>query len=160
MQSEVSITCGGPWSPCGRSITVGIALVAAAVGGCGARAGSGVGDPASSSVGRLARLVERYRIDHRGQLPRSEQELRGFAAAIAPTDLATLGVPSVEACFVSDRDGQPLVLTLGRDGAAKGDASVICYERQGRDGLHLVGMIGGNVEAADAARFAELVPSP
>lgn len=136
-----------------------IALLLAATGGCRSRSVSTVGDPAASSIGRLTRLVERYRIDHRGQVPRSEQELRGFVAAMNPSDRAALGVASVEACLVSDRDGQPVCLVFGGGEAADGQAAVVCYERQGRDGLRLVGKVGGDVELADETRFRELIPA-
>lgn len=128
--------------------------------GCSVDSRGTGGDPAASSVGRLSRLIERYRSDHRGQWPQSEQDLRRFASSIAPADLASLGVTSVEGCFTSDRDGRALGLTFGRREAPSGDAGVVCYERQGKGGLRLVGTIGGNVEIADAARFAELVPNP
>lgn len=149
-----------PRQRCGWSLAAVVTWAMVAVVGCGGASPGAADDPAASSVGRLARLIERYRIDHRGQLPRSEQDLRRFAGAIAPADLATLGVTNVEACFTSDRDGQPLGLPFARRDAVGAEAGVICYERQGRDGLRLVGTVGGNVEIADAARFAELVPTP
>lgn len=138
---------------------LGIALLLVATGGCRSRGPGAGGDLAASSVGRLTRLVERYRIDHRGQLPRSEQEFRGFVAAMNPADREVLGVPSVEACLVSDRDGQPVCLVFDGGETVTGEAAVVCYERQGRDGLRLVGKVGGDVEIADEDRFLELIPA-
>jgi len=136
-----------------------IASLLAATGGCRSRSVSTADDPAASSIGRLTRVVERYRIDHRGQVPRSEQELRGFVAAMNPADRAALGVESVDACLVSDRDGQPVCLVFGGSEAAAGEPAVVCYERQGRDGVRLVGKVGGDVELADETRFRELIPA-
>lgn len=134
-------------------------LVAASLG-CGGVGGlGGSGDPADSSAGRFVRLLERYRIAHRGQLPASEAAVREFAASIGADDLAVLGVSSSEECFAPGRDGQPLVIRLGGR-AAGGDPSVVCYEQEGVGGLRIVGKLGGQVELADAARFAELVPEP
>lgn len=146
----------GGWITLGMSL--GIASLLAMTGGCGHRGGA-LGDPAVSCVARLTRVVERYRIDHRGQVPRSEQELRGFVAAMNPADRAALGVESVDACLVSDRDGQPVCLVFGGSEAAAGEPAVVCYERQGRDGVRLVGKVGGDVEVADETRFRELVPA-
>lgn len=140
-------------------LALAIASLLAATGGCRSRSVSTVGDPAASSIGRLTRLVERYRIDHRGQVPRSEPELRNFVAAMNPADRAALGVASVDACLVSDRDGQPVCLVFGGSEPANGEAAVVCHERQGRDGVRLVGKIGGDVEIADETRFRELIGS-
>ena len=60
---------------------------------------------------------------------------------------------------MSGRDGQPLTVQLGPASGRGGDPSVICYEKEGRGGTRLVGKLGGDVEAADEARFAELVPA-
>lgn len=134
-------------------------LMAASLG-CGGVGGlGGSGDPADSSAGRFVRLLERYRIAHRGQLPASEAAVREFASTIGADDLAVLGVSSSEECFAPGRDGQPLVIRLGGP-VAGGDPSVVCYEQEGVGGLRIVGKLGGQVELADAARFAELVPEP
>lgn len=143
----------------GRWLAFGVLTALAAVGGCEAGAGAKTGDPSASSVGRLVRLVDRYRIDHRGKAPRSELELRRFAAAMNPADRKALGVASLDDCLISDRDGQPLGLMLGQDEAASADQAVICYERHGKDGMRLVGKVGGDVEVADEVRFHELVPA-
>jgi hypothetical protein len=129
--------------------------------GCGpsARIADGT-DPWASSVGQFARLVERYRVANRGQLPENEQALRGFAESLDAENLRSLGIDRIEECFVSDRDGQPLAARLGPADKTGGDPSVVCYERDGRDGVRLVGKFGGDVEVADEARFAELVPAP
>lgn len=129
-----------------------------AIVGCGpsARIADGT-DPWESSVGQFARLVERYRVAHRGQMPEGEQDLRTFAGGMDAADLKQFGIASVDSCFVSDRDGQPLVMRLGAS-AGKGDPSVVCYEQEGRGGVRLVGKLGGDVEVADETRFAELVP--
>jgi hypothetical protein len=125
--------------------------------GCGpsARIADGT-DPWASSVGQCARLVERYRVANRGQMPGSEQDLRSFAGGMDAADLKLLGIGAIEGCFVSSRDGRPLAIVLGRLAGRGGDPSVVCHEQEGRDGVRLVGKLGGDVEVADESRFAEL----
>jgi hypothetical protein len=131
-----------------------------ATGGCGpsARIADGT-DPWASSVGQFARLAERYRVSHRGQMPATEDDLRRFAGSMDAAGLELIGIGNIDSCFVSDRDGQPLAMRLGQESGTGGDPSVVCYEREGRDGVRLVGKLGGDVEVADEARFAELVPA-
>jgi hypothetical protein len=152
----------------GRSLHGRRAWLWFAISGCGVAAMVGCGpsariadgtDPWASSVGQFARLVERYRVAQRGQMPGSEQDLRRFAESMDAENLKALGIDRVDGCFVSDRDGQPLATRLGPEAAKGGDPSVVCYEREGRDGVRLVGKFGGDVEVADEARFAELVPA-
>jgi hypothetical protein len=141
-------------------LVLGTVCCWAAVVGCSFSGGiTGSTDPRASSVGQFARLVERYRVAHRGQMPGSEDDLRRFAAGLDAAELEILGIDSIDGCFVSGRDGQPLTVQLGPASGRGGDPSVICYETEGRDGTRLVGKLGGDVEAADEDRFAELVPA-
>jgi hypothetical protein len=93
-----------------------------------------------------------------GKNPENEQEFKN-AVSHGKMDLDVLGVSSVDELFISDRDGQPLVIVYGQQpkGVAPG---VIAYEQTGKDGVRLVGTSNGQVIEADAARFAELVKSP
>lgn len=92
-----------------------------------------------------------------GRDPADEQQFKG---AISQTNFKpeVFGVENIDELFVSERDGQPLVIVYGKPpkGLAPG---VIAYEQVGVDGVRLVGFKIGQVEEADAARFAELVPA-
>jgi hypothetical protein len=90
--------------------------------------------------------------------PETEAEFKKVIADSKP-DLGVLGASNIDDLFVSDRDNQPLVIMYGQ--APKGVAAgVVAYEQTGVDGKRLVGNRGGQVEEADATRFAQLVPSP
>lgn len=90
-----------------------------------------------------------------GRPPENEQEFKE-AVSQGQMDLNVLGVDSVDELFVSDRDGQPLVIVYGKtpQGVARG---VIGYEQTGKDGVRLVALNNGQVVEADGAKFAELV---
>ena len=67
-------------------------------------------------------------------------------------------VTAVDELFVSDRDGQPLVVTYGKYPAGM-NARIVVYEKNGADGKRFVGYNSGAVELVDDARFNELVTS-
>jgi hypothetical protein len=87
--------------------------------------------------------------------PASEQEFKEVIAQ-QNIDPDVLGVGSTDELFVSDRDGQPLVIIYGQT-APQG---VVAYEQAGKDGVRLVGFKNGQIEETDPARFAKLVPAP
>jgi hypothetical protein len=91
-----------------------------------------------------------------GRHPADEQEFK-TAVSQGPMDLDVLGVSSIDELFVSDRDGQPLVILYGAP--SKGVKGVIAYEQTGVDGVRLVGTSNGQVIEAEAAHFAKLVPN-
>jgi hypothetical protein len=130
-----------------------MALLAAALAGCGS------GAPAKrnkeiSHVGAVTTLYFRA-TSKLGKPPTSEQEFKDVIAQ-DNVDPGVLGVGSVDELFVSDRDGQPLVV----DYARTSPQGVVVYEQVGKDGVRLVGFTSGQVEEADAAKFAQLVPKP
>jgi hypothetical protein len=90
-----------------------------------------------------------------GRNPADEQEFKA-AVGQGKMDLDVLGVSSVDELFVSDRDGQPLVILYGAQ--AKNSQGVIAYEQTGENGVRLVGTSNGQVIEADATQFLKLVP--
>jgi hypothetical protein len=103
-----------------------------------------------SHVARLAALFQRFRTEHRGKLPGSLDELKAFAA-VQPVSPG--GAPiDLEVLLISERDQQPLVVPWGKP-IQVGGMTVVCYERQGRDGKRLVGYQEGVVEELDASQF-------
>ena len=92
-----------------------------------------------------------------GGPPADEAQFKAEIEKIKP-ELDVLDVSSIDELFVSDRDGQPLVIVYGKD--RKGAVpEVVAYEQAGKDGIRLVGNRNGQVVEADAAQFANLVPS-
>lgn len=90
-----------------------------------------------------------------GKSPDSEAQFKEEIAKRSP-DLGVLNVGSVDELFVSDRDGQPLVVSYGQP-AAGVDRAVVVYEQTGKDGVRLVGNRSGQVQELDAAAFAKVV---
>lgn len=134
-------------------IWAGMALLLAAVVGCGGAA-SVKRDKEISHVGAVTTLYFRAK-STLGKPPGSEQEFKEVIAQ-DNVDPGVLGVDSVDELFVSDRDGQPLVVDYGQTSAQ----GVVVYEQVGKDGVRLVGFTSGQIEEADAAEFAQLVPKP
>jgi hypothetical protein len=70
--------------------------------------------------------------------------------------LEKLRVDSIDELFVSERDGQPLVVVYGSPPAG---SDVVVYEHTGVNGKRLVGHRIGMVEEADEATFKSLTAS-
>jgi hypothetical protein len=137
-----------------RGLFLLTSLAAACLVGCGSNAESR--NKGVSHVRAISALYFKA-TSVLGRNPADEQE---FKAAIGQgkMDLDVLGVSSVDELFVSDHDGQPLVILYGPQ--PKSSKGVIAYEQTGKDGVRLVGTSNGQVIEADAAQFAKLVPSP
>ena len=129
-------------------------LGAAMLAGCGGAVQTGAKQ--ISHVHALTTLYFRA-TSALGRAPASEQE---FKEAInqGKVDLSVLGVSNIDELFVSDRDGQPIVVVYGKDAKGK-TPDVVAYEQTGVDGVRLVGNRAGQVTEVDAAEFAKLVPS-
>ena len=79
-----------------------------------------------------------------------------FIAENGSQVLERSGVKAVDELFVSDRDGQPLVVTYGKYPAGM-NAKIVVYEKNGADGKRFVGYNSGAVEIVDDARFNEMI---
>jgi hypothetical protein len=124
--------------------------------GCGADAGR----DGSKDVSHVRVITALYftATSALGRSPESEEEFKGQIAKASP-DLSVLGVGSIDELFVSDRDGQPLVVLYGKQRAGAAP-DVVAYEQTGKDGVRLIGNKSGQVEEADDARFSKLVETP
>lgn len=125
-------------------------MVVIALTGCN---GDDASSDAHSHIRVLTRFYTRVSMDL-GRPPKDEAEFKEKIKAIN-ADLNAVGVSSVDELFVSERDGQPLVVDYGD--FPKG-SSVVIYEQTGVDGKRMVGQRIGSVEEVDDARFKELVP--
>ena len=117
--------------------------------GCG-----GTSSTAGPQGSDLRGLVSLYTSATRqtGQPPRSEEELKQFATDQGPQLLERLKVDSVDAIFISPRDGQPYVVMYG----PKNTSGVIAYEAQGVNGIRQVGDPTGRIRNMNEEQFAEL----
>ena len=125
-------------------------------------AGCGGGPPASAkstevSHARVLTALYFTVASALGKSPDSEAQFKEEIAKRSP-DLSVLNVGSVDELFVSDRDGQPLVVSSGPP-AAGVDPTVVVYEQTGKDGVRLVGNRSGQIQEFDAAAFAKVVPT-
>jgi hypothetical protein len=129
-----------------------LTLIALALTGCG-----GGGSEAKKQALSHVRLLTSLHTKVSSQLRRFPKDEQEFKAEIEKSDvsLEALKVDSLDELFVSERDGQPLVVAYGQ---APADSDVVVYEQTGVDGLRQVGHRIGMVEEVDAARFAEIVP--
>ena len=89
-----------------------------------------------------------------GHAPRDEQDFKqGIAAAHMSPEKLKVG--SIDELFVSERDGQPLVVVYG---TPPKNSDVVVYERAGVNGKRQIGHRIGMVEEVDETHFNELVP--
>lgn len=132
-----------------------IVLVLAAISlvGCG-----GSDTAAAKGVPRVKVVTALY-FQAKSKLGHPPVDQAEFRQAIEAqnVDWRTLGVSGIDELFVSDRDGKPLAIGYGP--APQGRPfSVVVYEQEGLNGVRLVGSSDGQVQEADAAKFAQLVP--
>jgi len=133
--------------------TLILALSALTLIGCGSGGNSEVRKQGLSHVRLLTSLHARVSSEL-GRYPNDEAE---FKAALAKANLTldAMKVSSIDELFVSERDGQPLVVVYGQ---APAGSDIVVYEQTGVDGRRQVGHRIGMVEEVDQARFDELVP--
>ena len=131
-----------------------LAAIVAATIGCGGASSGGKSRETSH-----ARVVTGLYFQAKSRLaktPANEEEFKQAVAAGNP-DWSKLGVSGMDELLVSERDGKPLVINYG---VANPPNGVILYEQEGLNGSRLVGTSNGQVQEADAAQFAKLVPQP
>lgn len=142
------------WLHLTRREVLGIAVTACVLTtGCG-----GGGGPAVEAK-HLRTLVSfyNYAASSRGRAPANEQEFKQFISENGSTAMERLKIESVDAMFVSERDGQPFTVLYGKR-PKEVSPEVVAFEKTGVDGTRQVGLRLGMIEDADAARFNELVP--
>ena len=132
------------------------------LGGCGG-AQRQAEQREESHLKPLVLFYGQYTGQHQGQPPANEAELKEFIRSLGSEALASFPVDTVDALFISERDGKPYVVLYGD--AAKGNppgpagAPVIAYEQEGTGDTRFVGSSMGAVEEVDESRFQELVPT-
>ena len=124
------------------------------VSGCGGQALA----PTATEGRRIGAIVTTHNMMERatGRLPPNEQDFKKFFAENGSQALERSGVTAIDELFVSDRDGQSLVVTYGKYPAGM-NAKIVVYEKIGADGKRFVGYNSGAVELVDDARFNEMV---
>ncbi len=135
-----------------------VALLLVCVVGCGTRRASQQRE--ESNLKPLALLYGQYTGQHQGRPPANEAEFKQFIESLPKEQLASFGVDDPESLFISDRDNKPYVIIYGQatNPAGPGDAPVIAYEQEGKNGKRFVATAIGSVEEVDEERFRQLVP--
>ena len=134
---------------------VSLAVLSIVAVGCSASSDSA----AMTETANLRSIVSlyNYATTKFGRPPANEQEFKQFIATEGTTIMERLNVTGPDELFVSERDGQPLVVVYGQrpQGMSR---DVIAYEQTGVDGMRQVGTVLGMVQEVDESRFRELVP--
>ena len=130
-------------------LALGMTLV-----GCGEQRAS-----QQSELQLLSVMYGQYRSSHRGELPKNEQQFKSFIASERGHVLTNSGISSVDALFVSRRDGQPYVLKYQNTKEWPLE-EMVAYEQEGKDGTRQVANdMGGVAELTDEQFQAQIVKS-
>ena len=133
-----------------------LAIAAGILSGCGGSARQG-----EAQKGRMQAVVSMYGMARtlQGRGPASEEQFKAFIAEKGAKTMERVGVANADELLVSDRDNQPYVVIYGKPPAGM-NPDVVAFERNGVEGIRLVGLGIGYVQEADQAKFKELVPNP
>jgi hypothetical protein len=97
----------------------------------------------------------------RGQGPANEQQLRQHLRNVPAFLVEASGINSQPASrtFVSERDGEPLVIRYGVGISQKtaAEAPVIACEKKGKDGTRYIAFANGHVACVDEVAAKELM---
>ncbi|MCC6493555.1 MAG: hypothetical protein IT424_11100 [Pirellulales bacterium] len=126
-------------------------LCAAMCCGCGC---GGEQQAQQSNLRLLAALYGQFRASHRGQLPRSEQQLKEFIAKEKTEALSNAGLANVNELFVSKRDGQPYVIRYQQSPDWKHEG-IVAYEQQGENGAREAATDLGGMTVLSDEQFQE-----
>lgn len=113
----------------------------------------------NSNVQRLSNLYKAYQLRHGNKGPEDEEAFKKFfREEMTPKRLEAMGVDpaNVDSLFVSDEDGQPLVIRWGVPGGL-GTSEPAVFDQGGDGGQPRVGFTGGSVERVDKARYEQLL---
>jgi hypothetical protein len=135
-------------------IVAGILLTTLA--GCGAQAVA----PTASDGSRIGAIVSMHNKMEQvtGRLPPGEKEFKQFINENGAQALERAGATTADDLLVSNRDGQPYVITYAKYPTGM-TARIVAYEKNGADGKRFVGYNSGAVELVEDARFDQLIPT-
>jgi hypothetical protein len=123
--------------------------------GCSTREG----EDHKTNLRGLAAYYSQYCARNGGQLPSNEKALKEYISA----DLTATGAPTstetIDAMFVSNRDGKPFVIRYGEDKSWQ-YPNLMAYEQEGRNGMRHVGYAMGGVDVLSEEQLSRIqVPS-
>ena len=127
-----------------------LTLFAATGSGCAKKDG----DVATHQMSRVRILTNLLAMatTELGHVPRDEQEFKQAIAKLQ-VNLEKRKVGSIDELFISERDGQPLVVVYGSGSV---DSDIVVYEQNGVNGKRMVGHRIGMVEEVDETELKKL----
>lgn len=135
-------------------------VVACVASGCSSKAPT-PDELAAKREGRLGVLYGMCVGQNKGKPPKGVQQIKDFAAKrINSEELSALGVTTIDALFISPRDGLPYkMVQYQKLPPPSGEPVVVFYEQQGQDGVRRAALLGGGTLDLDDTMLAKLVPS-
>ena len=137
------------------SLGIGTCVVCAAlliVTGCGEEKPA----PTASRLATIGKVYEQFRYAHRGTVPKDRAEFVSFIEEQGDWLLEEAQADSVDELFVSERDGQPLVILYGKDRKQLNGMQVVVHETKGVDGRIMVGYASGDSELVYEEAFKSM----
>lgn len=135
-------------------------LVLALATGCssGDNSASALASANNSNIQRLANLYVAFQSEHDWRGPNDETEFKTFLGSIAPAKLERIGIDpnSIDALFISERDGQPFAIRYGVRGSVMGSAEPVIFEAVGDGNGRLVGFLNMTQREVDPAEYDTL----
>jgi hypothetical protein len=123
-------------------------------------AGCAEEQPAEQSDLRLLSVMYgQFRSSHRGELPQDEKQFKSFIANERAQALANSGISSVDALFVSHRDGKPYVVKY-RNTKDWPLQEIVAYEQEGEDGVRQAANDMGGVSELTGEQFQARIAEP
>ena len=112
----------------------------------------------ATNIQRLTNLYLAYQTDKAWVGPPDEAKFKEFLHAFNPDKLKRIGIDpaSIDALFVSDRDGQPFKVRYGVKGNVMGSFEPVVFESVGVDGKRQVGCLDMSTREVDDAEYEGL----
>lgn len=135
-------------------------LLVALATGCssGDNAASALATANNSNLQRLANLYVAFQSEHDWRGPNDETEFKTYLRSIDPAKLERIGIDpnSIDALFISERDGQPFAIRYGVRGSVMGSAEPVIFEAVGDGSKRLVGFLNMTQREVDPAEYDSL----
>ena len=142
--------------------TLPVGLLAAALlcflaVGCSDNKAGAIAALNQSNIQRLTNLYSAYQAAHSFQGPSDEAALRSYVKVQAPWRLQLMQIDpdKLDELYISERDRQPFKVKYGVV-SGPGAVNALVFEQVGLSGKRQIGLNGGTVEEADAARYEKL----
>ena len=137
---------------------IGLLTLAHAVGCGGPDPADLLAEANNDNVARLSNLYQAFQSRHDWRGPSDEAEFKAFLNGWNPKKLEAIGVApgTIDATFVSTRDGEPFKVRYGVPGHIMGSSAPVVFEATGVDGKRMVGFLDMQSREVDEAEYDRL----